>query len=691
MKLHSLALSALLAILPLQNEAFQPQLPQITPSLQSSTALNGKLWDKLEIEPDTEEDEPAWYLMNCVAGSEMALLAQAKHVTRAIDTSLIEKIVVPTERHLRSHGAKHNVVEVRVSYPGYVFCKMRICADTYEPLQELPLCRSWMAGTVNLKGYKKLPPAPIALPDEEVAKFKGLEEKTEAMYKEFGEDYTGKGDAGLDLIQQYEGYKVESMVKVLEGNFKGEDGIVRRLKDGEVMVRMYTYGSVLDYWFKPSDIRPMTDIEAMKGLTGPNQPVMQDDFDVSIGKPPKSREGREGSNFGGGGRGDRNRRQDRMSRGERGNRDIHGRTEQEQKEEEDNWRTFREEQRAEQQQKRGDQWGLKERTAWSGGDDNVISSSSGYKSAREERREKQRNTAKNVENAISGEGEWDLFADSSSSSPQVDEGSSKEDDFFNSLMNELSDNLDEQKNTKNKVYSSFMSELSDSLEDDENEQNEPKNSKSPKPPSPDEDDFFASLEADLNEPLEVKSKSQDNSGDDDFFSNLESELGDMLSDSASEPKSQDNSEENDFFSNLESELGDALLDSPAEPKSQDNSEEDDFFSNLESELGDALLDSPAESKTKDVSEEDDFFSNLESEPGATLSDKSSDSKDDDGFFDSKVEQLEAKLEGNAKKMTSTTNDDLNKFSVKDLKEMLRAKGLKVSGRKSELIERLGQQ
>ena len=602
--------------------------------------------------------------MNCVAGSELNLLAQAKHVTKGIDSSLIEKIVVPTERHLRSHGAKHNVVEVRVSYPGYVFCKMRICAETYEPLQELPLCRSWMAGTVNQKGYKKLPPAPIALSDEEVAKFKGLEEKTEEIYKKFGEDYTGKGDAGLDLIDQYEGYKVETMVKILEGNFKGEDGIVRRLKDGEIMVRMYTYGSVLDYWFKPNQIRTMTDMEAMKGLTGPNQPVMQDDFDVSIGKKPTARERRDRNDFGGGRGGERNRRQDRMSRGERGNRDLHGRTEQEQKEEEENWRTFREEQRAEQQQRRGDQWGLKERSAWSGGDDNVQEAST-YKSAREQRREKQRATAQNVEDAISGDGEWDLFSDSAL---EVDEGSSKEDDFFNSLMNELSDNLEEQKNDRNEnsqasdtgdddFFSSLMTELSDSLENE----NEPKKSERTTSSSGDEDDFFASLEADLNESLDVNSKSQESSRDDDFFTNLESDLDDMLSDADSGSKSQD------------------------------ISEEDDFFSSLESELGDALSDSQEESQVQDITQEDDFFSNLESELGGALSDASSDSDDFDGLFDKEVNELEVETAGTAEKITvSTANDDLSKFTVKDLKEMLRAKGLKVSGKKSDLIERLGQ-
>lgn len=82
---------------------------------RTPTALYGKLWDKLQIEPDTMDDEPGWYVMNCVAGLEMDLLAQAKHVTKDLPPELIEKIVVPTERKLRSHGSTQKVVEMKVS------------------------------------------------------------------------------------------------------------------------------------------------------------------------------------------------------------------------------------------------------------------------------------------------------------------------------------------------------------------------------------------------------------------------------------------------------------------------------------------------------------------------------------------------------------------------------------------------
>jgi transcription antitermination factor NusG len=556
----------------------------------SNSVLYGKLWDKLGIEPDPMDEEAGWYVMNCVAGSEMDLLAQAKYVTKDIPTELVEKIVVPTERKLRSHGKKQNVVEVKVRYPGYCFVKMRCCAETYEPLQQLPLCRSWMAGTVNQSGYKKLPPAPIALSDDEVAKFKGLEEETEKMIEKFGEDYNGRGDDGQDLIHQFRGYAVDNMVKVLSGNFKGEDGVVKRIRDGEIMVRLFTYGTALDQWFKMEDIRPLTDAEAMKGLSGPTRAVNQDEFDISIGKKPRQRENSRGdlrSNLMdsvGGGR--RMRREDRVNRGEVGDRGL---SNQKLKEEEENWRLFREEQRASQQQKRGDMWGIKERTSWDAGDSAATMDSDGmWKSGRQLRKEK---SSESVEHALSGNDDWDAFAANPSGN------SDGEDDFFSSLMSELSDSL----------------EIPDSASSSNKDESK-------------EDDFFASLMSELETDeikLETKPKKESPTSkkvdDDDFFASLEAELQESLDDSTND----------DFFSILEADLDDSLK---SEKVSEKSTIEDDFFSSLDEDL-----------------KSDNFMT---------------------------------------KKTKLSSQSDLSQLKVAELKAMLKDRGLKVSGTKTELIERL---
>ena len=215
----------------------------------SATALGGKLWKRLDIPEDDPDDGASWYLVNCVAGQEIELLNQCRHVCAAFNDTVVEKFVVPTERHLRSHGDKRKLVDVKVRYPGYVFCKICLVEDVYETIQQLPLTRSWMGATPRA-GYKKLPPEPLPLGEEELHKFRGLEEAQDAFEETYQGDYSGRGDKGDDLLSQYEGYDVGQMVKVLGGNYEGEDGTVKRLKDGQLMVRLFTYGQVSHFYLR---------------------------------------------------------------------------------------------------------------------------------------------------------------------------------------------------------------------------------------------------------------------------------------------------------------------------------------------------------------------------------------------------------------------------------------------------------
>lgn len=84
----------------------------------------------MEIE---EDEEPMWYLINCVAGLELDLLRQCLQVTEDMDDVL--KIVVPMQRSTRSHGAKRMVTDVKVKYQGYVFAKLRLTEQTYLAIQ----------------------------------------------------------------------------------------------------------------------------------------------------------------------------------------------------------------------------------------------------------------------------------------------------------------------------------------------------------------------------------------------------------------------------------------------------------------------------------------------------------------------------------------------------------------------------
>ena len=71
-------------------------------------------------------------------------------------------------------------------------------------------------------------------------------------------------------------------------------------------------------------------------------------------------------------------------------------------EEEQNWRQFREEQQAEQQQKKGDMWGIKERTSWDAGDSFALFDKDGkWKSRREKKR--------NIMNVLESQRNWRIL------------------------------------------------------------------------------------------------------------------------------------------------------------------------------------------------------------------------------------------------------------------------------------------
>jgi len=505
------------------------------------------LWERLEIE---EDPEPMWYLLNCVAGLELDLLNQCREVCRDMPQENVVKFVVPTEKKTRSHGANRMVTETKVKYLGYVFGKLRLCKEVYEAIQELDLCRSWM-GTVNHKGYKKLPPAPLALNELEVEKF-GLEEwQDDDEQEDSSVDSTSVGEDGdvvivddasndepevdQEALKIYLGLKVEDMIKVTaKGKFYNEDGIVRRLKEGNILVRFYTYGTMYEEWLKPTDVRKLSNMEILKGLSGPSQPITQRDFDGDRdggrgGGPDPFDDRRGGISFGGPGAG-RNRRQDRVAnRFSKQDRDFFGRTEEQRRREERNWNWYKDQQRQDNGRFVSDRDGGRGKRGekiqagsgndaddWAIGDVDSQWGRSGNerKSQRQRRREEQRERNKydsrRTEAALGGQEDWSAFVSPSSTPDQTEGGG---DDFFDSLMTDLSNDL----NDNGAV----------SRESGSGGRRQP----APTESTQDEDDFFASLMSDLtghntdsSPPDRKRSKDATSDVDDDFFAALEAEL-----------------------------------------------------------------------------------------------------------------------------------------------------------------------
>jgi transcription antitermination factor NusG len=586
------------------------------------TKLRDRLWERLEIE---EDDEPMWYLLNCVAGSEMELLYQCREVCGNMED--VVKFIVPTVKKTRSHGAKRMVTEHKVKYLGYVFAKLRLCKETYERIQSLDLCRSWM-GTVNHKGYRKLPPSPLALNDDEIASF-GLEEwvdeqdslggmtENDDAILDCGEDDPSIPQVDTEAIKSFLGLKVNDMVKVTARNkFFNEDGVIRRLKDGRIMVRFLTYGTMFEEWLDPSDVRKLTELEALRGLSGPTQPITQRDldgpaqgrdyFDASSNPDFNRQQLRQGLQ--------RNRRQDRTA-----DRFREGGSLPEQQTNDRNWNWYQEQQKS----------GSKE--AWTAGSGAASDQAekewamgdveSQWSRQQVPQRQQRRNERTQKENRKADE-DWSAFVSSATSTPSEKE----EDDFFASLMSDLKKDLknaDKEKLSKDATQdSSFFDSLLDQQEQEEISQSARNNNKrersTPKLIESQEDSlFFDSLLDDLDATFD-ETKNRD--GDDDFFAALDTEL---------------------------------------EGSGDDDSS--NFFTQLESELSYDPNERPKKAKTLEMSSFDEIPATDRTSPSTTRT---------------------------AATNTPLNSDNLAKCTVPVLKEMLRERGLKLSGTKTDLIDRL---
>jgi len=644
------------------------------PSASKTSRLFMDLWERMEIE---EDEEPYWYLLNCIAGLEIDLLRQVRQVSENLPEEDVVKFVVPTVVKTRSHGANRMVRETKVKYLGYVFAKLRLTKETYESIKNIDLCRSWM-GTINMKGYKKLPPAPLPLSEEEIKNFdlenpkweideqKGSPQKDQGIivdtYENDMKEIKEEEAIEVEVKTVYKSLKVEDMIKVTAKNkFSGEDGIVKRLKEGMVLIRFFTYGQSFDEWLDPGEVRKLTDEEILKGLGGPSAPITQRDLDGT--KEKEETQPERGSRFGnddrnsvgtfGGGPG-RERRQDRTER--RGRREPI-----DDKKERENWNWYKENEK---------------RNQGGGYDDG-----DGVEFRAGSRSESKRGTDKGNSWA-----EGDV--DSQWGRNNKDRRSQQEDD-----------------------WSSFVSQAPSGGK------NKPKNA----PSREETDDFFASLMTDLSKDTDggqgqngasgvppKESPSPDN--DDDFFASLMSEIKDNPSDRAEKTstikRNKDGDDDDDFFASLEREIRGSNSGSQTDIKKQTpinsavSSEEDDFFASLEMELASDLGEveedrSEAETRVKtspatDDASEDDFFSSLEAELRSDLDDIGIEGNDNIITLATVEQKDSPKSETNDVPQNAICFDAsaLKKRTVAELKDILRDRGLKVSGKKAELIERL---
>jgi len=599
---------------------------------QQNTKLYGKLWDRVEIE---EREEIGWYILNCIVSNELALKSQIEIVLQDFPKSEVESISVPISKSLRSHG-KRNVVDDIVLYPGYVFVKIQLTCDVYEALQLCPLCRGFM-GTTRMKGmYTSLPTIPTMLSPEEVDGFKGLESALEK------ENETEKSSNEL-MLKPYQGYEVGQMAKVINGKFKGEEGEIKRLKNLKISVRLFTYGSNYDQWFDPTDIRLLSEVESSRGLSGPDKPIYNKQFQEIV-NPDKfknkerdsARFSRDSSGrnlssvFGGGER--RNRKQDRVYRGDT----FYSKEEDKERQERQNWESYKRQNQGEKKREIDD---IERALSYEDGkdyNDDWIGSPTRPTS----KRSSEGKTAHDFLN--------DMMESSSSSMPQQEEQQPKKektkDDFLNTLLEDFDNSFGDSNSNNNNV---------------------------------EEDDFFATLEQEM-----LSSSSQ-------YTTNPSS------SSSSSPPTNKKNAQkeelykdddENFTFQEYETKFLENKKNAELNILEYDGSTQKELTENIFKDDDDLL---------KDTGADDDFFNSLDLDDLYSPSPSSNDNKekiDDDSNKLKKNKESATTKKKHSVSSSSISSDynesKLQKYTVPQLKEELRNKSLKVSGKKAELIHRL---
>ena len=441
---------------------------------------------------------------------------------------------------------------------------------------------------------------------------------------------------------------------------------------------------------EPGDVRKLSEIEVLKGLQGPTQPITQHDFDnpgrgdnrfeSGVRRGPATFRGDLMSNVKGTG-GPRNRRQDRIQRGQAG--DFFGRTEDERRREERNWDRYKENKRGKDGVVADDEWQYRPGSAVSSNNDWWALGDSDSQWGRQPSQRQQQKERRQHKNDRSNDDDWGKFV-----SPASAPGPAEEDDFFNSLMSDLSKDL----NTGEKGPKGARPAQDSTTSATESE----------------EDDFFASLMAEIAPEAENESSNNGESDSsmfvDDFFFSLASSSQEE-DDKGEKSEGVDSIfDEDDFFKSFDVGSGDSskdksmdsddmfdILDIEREQSSEERasvaSEADDFFASLEEELGNALEERESSRSSLNDSD-DDFFASLEEEVSSKL-EASSEVEKDKVAPKAEKEQSQPKAQ-KANRAKSLNPGDLESMKVPELKEMLRERGLKVSGKKAELIERLTQ-
>jgi transcription antitermination factor NusG len=586
----------------------------------------GKEWDRLGLS-SKESDEigrnEEWYILNCVAGGEKECLFQCQGAVKGLlkesddgdSQQHTVTFVVPTADEIASRGNSISSNSKKILYPGYVFGKFKLTPTIYETLMGLSSVKSFMGSSIrhqNKRSYKLKPPIPTPITAEDAIHFGlvgAISNSNTTDDKTSNDSNNVISSESNNNNNEFSHLSIGGMVKIVHGKHKHEDGIVKKIKDGKVYVRLYSYGTIFDEWLNPSELVPLTEEQVRRSMaTTPSEPITQQQFMQQI----RSNEKRKSTSitkddlFSSLGVKQRNRKQDRIGRAETTAAKSTIVSSSISTQQQEKLRQEREEWFASQKLPKAKEY-----------DDNQynVDAQWGRRKKQKEKPEEEAITVKNRKDRtksatptvdLDDEDYWSDFLASSSSSSE----SSEHDDLFSDLLAELSHDVKERK-----------------------EEGISTDSLATKGKEKEEQDIFNSLEESL---LQKQDKKK--------LIKMNKEV--LTLDEQAEFDSSLTVEEEDFFSKLDEELTDLL---------EGGNESESYY-----------VDGGSNKDQKSVMI-NDFFSASKTEQM-----KRSNNNGSNSYGEEKIYRKE----------------EVVSWTLATLKEKLRERGLKVSGKKSELIERL---
>ena len=204
------------------------------------------------VDVETSEDYE-WYILQCYVGNEVwcaatieEILGKPEHVEQR---GRVETILVPTEKVASTRGRKVYHKE-KIIYPGYVFCRLRMEQELWRVLTKVPKIANFVgidAGMRNgigeiVEGYKgAVTPVPLSAREAQMMLSVHLEGQ------EVGED---------NIVDRF---ALGDVVAVLDGPSAGERGLVRSVKNDQLIVRLTGVGTAsFDVALDPDMVRHLT-------------------------------------------------------------------------------------------------------------------------------------------------------------------------------------------------------------------------------------------------------------------------------------------------------------------------------------------------------------------------------------------------------------------------------------------------